>query len=250
MMVTADRPYLAERAIWCFSQQSHPNRELVIVDDGTTDYSAIIDSSGSRGRIRYVRLPPRGESLGELRNRSIEEAHGSWIIQWDDDEWYHPRRIEIQLEAARRSGMGASALRSTLMRIDSDDGDHLEFRSDSGIATPGTIMFERGPDRYPALRRNEDGIFLRSIRRRVGVAVLGTEFSHLFVRIHHGRNTWNREHFLRKLHRTPSRWPSWMWANHVRGDVRKMRCFRLTSDEVSTIEALSSWDFDHSVVSA
>jgi glycosyltransferase involved in cell wall biosynthesis len=241
-MVTADRPDLARRAISCFEHQTHPELELVIVDDGDVDYSSMIEASPARHRIRYVRLTdgPR-RNLGSLRNLAIDAAKGNWMIQWDDDDWYHPRRVEVQLEHAVRGDVGASALRWTLVEVADEDGTPLHFRSDCGIATPGSILFERTSNRYPDLRRNEDGIFMRDVRSLVGLAVLGPEHAHLMVRVHHGSNTWEREHFLRKISRTPHRRLRRMWAERIRGDITTMPAFRLSDDERRTVADLRSW---------
>lgn len=127
------------------------------------------------------------------------------------------------------------------MRVPADDGTSLIFRSDSGLATPGTILFRNGSYRYPSLRRNEDGVFLRTVRDSVGLTILGREHSHLFVREFHGSNTWDREHFLRKLRRTPLTWPAYTWARHVRRDITTMRRFRLTDRESETAGAVRGW---------
>jgi len=238
LMVTANRPELVARAIYLFERQTYPQRELLIVDDGDCDLSQIIDSSPDRHLIRYVRISrePR-RTLGDLRNVSIANAQGMWCIQWDDDEWYHPSRIQSQLEVASLSRTGASVLKWTLMHVNEPSqqiGQQL-FRTDVGIGTPGTILFRRDlAPMYPHLSRNEDGVFMRMMRDNSGLAVMGPEFSHLFVRIFHGSNTWEREHFLRRLRRRPSDWPSWMYANFMRKDLTAHRAFRLSSIEKET----------------
>ena len=49
-----------------------------------------------------IRLCPVVESeygsLGALRNYSVEMARGDIVVQWDDDDWYHKRRIEVQFQ--------------------------------------------------------------------------------------------------------------------------------------------------------
>ena len=68
--------------------------------------------------IKYVRLvADAGNTLGRLRNHSIDLATGDWCIQWDDDEWYHPWRIERQASVLGRRSI-ASALRWTLMSVE------------------------------------------------------------------------------------------------------------------------------------
>lgn len=243
LMVTANRPQLVKRALKCFERQTLDNRELIIVDDGVIDLRELIDSSSAASKILYVKLESEPRlTLGELRNLSIESARGQWCCQWDDDEWYHPERLERQLNAAMSIGVGASALKWTLMRIETLDSNVvLNFRADTGMATPGTILFRRDVrSRYPARSRNEDGIFLRRVSEEVGVAILGREFSHLFVRVFHGSNTWEMKHFLKRLHRRPVDWATYLLSRVVWKDITRHRAFRLNKEEQLSIRQLSN----------
>jgi glycosyltransferase involved in cell wall biosynthesis len=238
-MVTRNRAALARRAIHCFAEQTWPERELVILDDGGEDYGPIIAPFVATGvRIRYERVAERpGVRLGQLRNEAIGSAQGEWCMQWDDDEWYHPTRIETQMHARR--GMAAVALQWTLVQLDSPTHGLLHFRADSGIATPGTVLHHRDAARYQNLPKNEDGLFLRDVRAH-GLAVLGGEHSHLFVRCFHGTNTWDERHFLRRLHRRPNDWLPYIRARAA-GDLRQHPAFDLAPRERATIEDLQRW---------
>ncbi len=241
-MVTRNRPLLAHRAIHCFMNQTYSNKELLILDDGDIDYTPIIESFGSGAPINYHRLAPSsGRTLGELRNLSIEVGNGDIQVQWDDDEWYHPERVATQYAAMRSSGAGATALKWTLVHIDTPKFSKYLFRADSGIATPGTLMFQRATVRYPALPRNEDGIYMRSIREEVGLKVLGRHYSHLFVRCFHGTNTWDEPHFLRKLYRRPSDWPQYVVNKLCRRDIFHHRSFQLNQAEQGTVEDMLNY---------
>ncbi|MBU6315856.1 MAG: glycosyltransferase family 2 protein [Acidobacteria bacterium] len=239
LMVTRDRVELARRAVDCFVSQTWSDTELVIVDDGDTNYGQMLEPYVRRGhRIRYHRLEAQpGWLLGELRNISIDLAAGDWCIQWDDDEWYHPERIATQMRA--RGNAAAVALKWTLLDVPTKDRGRLAFRGDSGIATPGTVLHHRHAARYPNLARNEDGVFLADARRK-GLVVLGRECSHLFVRCFHGTNTWDQQHFLRRLRRRPVDWLPYVVAS-LTGDLRRHPAFRLEPREVATIDALRSY---------
>jgi glycosyltransferase involved in cell wall biosynthesis len=240
-MVTADRVDLARRAVQCFVQQAHAERELVVVDDGTADYLPLLRAAEAFASVTHVKLPNHDRrTLGELRNIAIEAAKGDWCIQWDDDEWYHPERISRQLAVAVASGVGASALRWTLMKVPTGSGT-LQFRTRTGIATPGTLLFKRTDLRYPHLARNEDGVFLRNVRREIGLAVLERESSHLFVRVFHGSNTWDERHFLRRLWRTPVDAVDYAFSRFVLKDVTRHHAFQLTSDELATLDELEMY---------
>lgn len=242
LMVTRERRVLAERAVACFASQTWPNRELVILDDGDEDYAPMLAPFISAGHaIRYCRVerdPAR--RLGGLRNASIELADGDWCAQWDDDEWYGPKRIERQM-AALSAGDVASALRWTLMAVDSPMLGPLTFRADTGFATPGTVLHRRDAAQYPDLARGEDAVFLKSLRDAGGVAVLGKDDAHLFVRCFHGCNTWDESHFLRRLHRRPADWPSYATARWLHRDLRRHRAFNLTAAERATSDLLHQW---------
>jgi len=241
LMVTANRGDIARVAIECFSKQTWSNKELVIIDDGDEDYADMIASLDCAPLVRYIKMVPTSPrmSLGELRNISIEEARGDWCVQWDDDEWYHPERLAIQLGAAVQAGVGASALKWTLMHVKDDSDQSLTFRGDSGIATPGTLMFRKGLVRYPHLARNEDGIFLRDVKDNQGLVVLDEDFSHLFIRVFHGSNTWEKDHFLARLHRRVVDWPSWVWSRWIMSDVTQHRAFKLNSREQDSLERMT-----------
>ena len=246
LMVTRDRPHLAERAVHCFARQTWQCRELVIIDDGDVDYSAMLAPFQAAGAlIRYVRIVSRPDVLlGELRNLAIDAADGEWCLQWDDDEWYDVERIAVQM--AHRGDHAAVALRWTLMSVESAEHGRLAFRADAGIATPGTVLHRRDAARYPNLRRGEDSAVLRQLRAH-GLVVLGSEWSHLFVRCFHGDNTWDEAHFLQRLRRRPVDWPSYAAARWWHRDLRRHRAFRLNVDEQACLAALDRYWVDQTV---
>lgn len=241
LMVTANRVDIARIAIECFLEQTWPNKELVIIDDGDEDYSHMIAEFDCSDSVKYIKLEPASPrlSLGELRNFSIDKAQGDWCVQWDDDEWYHPERLALQYDAAVQAGVGASALKWTLMHVKQDSDESLTFRGDSGIATPGTLMFRKGGVRYPHVARNEDGIFLRDVKASHGLVVLDEDYSHLFIRVFHGANTWEKDHFLARLHRRVVDWPSWAWSRWIVSDVTAHRAFKLTSQEKESLRQMT-----------
>ena len=95
IMPTANRRRFIPEAIACFMRQDYPNLELLIVDDGTEQ---IVDLIPSDPRIRYLRLP-HTLNLGAKRNYACEQARGTYIAHWDDDDWHAPDRIRRQMLA-------------------------------------------------------------------------------------------------------------------------------------------------------
>lgn len=90
--------FLAQ-AIESVLDQSYPVREVIVVDDGSTDNTREI-AAGFGDRIRYIYQDNSGPS--RARNRGIREARYPWIALLDSDDWWLPEKIRLQTEALER----------------------------------------------------------------------------------------------------------------------------------------------------
>jgi glycosyltransferase involved in cell wall biosynthesis len=189
--------------------------------------------------IRYHRFPEEpGRRLGGLRNLGLEHAQGEWCVQWDDDEWYHPERIAVQLEACRTRGLDAVLLRSTLMHIDVPEYREHPYRGANRHGTPGTILHRKTSLRYrniPGLE-GEDSNFRNDLRRAHRVGLLPEPHAHLFIRCYHSGNTWDLEHFTNYLRRGPLDRLRYFRARYLARDLFTHPRFRLTAAERATTE--------------
>lgn len=218
LMVTANRKDLAKRAIQCFLNQSYSNKELVILDDGEEDYSSAIQNIPS-DQVKYIKIEKEPDFvLGKLRNRILDEADGEYLIQWDDDDWYHPDRVKIQAEVLS-SGYDACCLSAALMHLDTPrylEHPYVGYLPD-GI--PGSIMHRRNKEiRYPETRRSEDTVYLKEWMK-LRYKKLSPDYNHLFLRAYHGNNTWEREHFKRRIRNSPGSLLAYIWHKNIKGDL-------------------------------
>lgn len=239
-MVTANRVQLAERAIRCLVAQTWPNRELVIVDDGEEDYEPMLSRYREAFPIHYLRIAPRKDRhLGDLRNCSLDAAGGELAIQWDDDDWYHPERITRQVRFLEENKLDAVFLRHVLWHLNEPGfAGHL-FRTDGRDGYPGTVLHRKTGLRYPNLPRSEDLVFMNQWKR-LGRAGFLPHHAELFIRCFHGRNTWDKEHFLGKLKGTIPGRIAYGWATKVAGDLRRHPAFRLSESETRASESFIS----------
>src|SRR5262245_60087994 len=94
IMPTFNRRLFVPQAIRYFLRQDYPQKELIVIDDGTDPVGDLMPEDD---RIRYIRLPQR-RALGAKRNLACEQAHGEIIVHWDDDDWSASWRVSYQVE--------------------------------------------------------------------------------------------------------------------------------------------------------
>ena len=87
--------YVAE-AIQAALDQTYPNCEVIVIDDGSTDRGInVIESFGDR--IRWETGPNRGGSVA--RNRGLDIAKGEWIQFLDADDLISKNKISSQIQS-------------------------------------------------------------------------------------------------------------------------------------------------------
>jgi glycosyltransferase involved in cell wall biosynthesis len=205
LMVTAfaeSRRAFLVRSLESYCRQTYANRELVVVTDGDLGareaLAAILRGLG-RTDIELVAVEGT-RTLGALRNVSLGRARGDVVCQWDDDDLYHPARIEEQVQPLRDGRAEACVLRSHVSYFPEDGRVVVvDWGTSLHKAHPGTLTMKRDlgvryADHGPFSTRSEDSLVFHQLRRRrVPVFVLEGA-PHLFVYRFHGGNTWAREH--------------------------------------------------------
>lgn len=82
-------------ALWSVATQTVASIEVVIVDSSGKDWLAALGDE--HAWIRHVRAPPSG--VAAARNVGVEAAAGEYLAFLDADDYWHPRKLERQLEA-------------------------------------------------------------------------------------------------------------------------------------------------------
>lgn len=185
------RRALSQIAIECFLQQTHPQRQLVIVNHSDEPFGL----DDRRIKELLVQRPP---TLGELRNIGLDAADGDLIVTWDDDDWHAPERIAVQVDGWRATG-GAVIL-GCYLACDVLTGEAYvrSCRHYSCGGCCGVILFPRTDFRYPPLDKGEDTEFAKSFAGIGRLTVLEND-PLLYFRTYHGTNTWSRNLIMTRI---------------------------------------------------
>jgi hypothetical protein len=157
--ITYLRPKRLGHLIWCFQQQTHENRVLVILDDaGQYD-----DTEGDRWRL--VSRSERFPTLGDKRNAATKllpddvEA----VAVWDDDDLYLPHALAASANALQDADWSCPSL----VLHPTEDGK-MQMHLTGGLFHGGWAyrreMFDRVGG-YPAIDNGEDQGLLARLKR-------------------------------------------------------------------------------------
>lgn len=92
-----------EKCLKSVLMQTYQNIEVILVDDGSTDHSAVICKKVAHDdkRVTYYRLENGGQ--GRARNYALDRCHGGWISFIDSDDYIFPDMAEKMILAAEQN---------------------------------------------------------------------------------------------------------------------------------------------------
>lgn len=194
IMPTYNRRRFVSQSLEYFLHQDYPNRELIIIDDGT---DAVEDLTRGLCGVRYLRLPSR-TSIGAKRNLACHHAQGQIIAHWDDDDWYSPDRLRYQVMPILAGQADMTGLKNVFV-LQLPAGDfwttkpQLHKKMFVGDVHGGTLVYrkdllEHGL-RYPEISLAEDAYLLHYAVAR-GKRLVPLSNPGVFVYVRHGTNAW------------------------------------------------------------
>jgi len=102
-----DREAMIADALRSYDQQTHRERELLVVNDGYPLLAA-------RPDVQVLNLVP-GLTLGAKRTEALYAARGDWVATWDDDDYSFPERVAVLVAAAWATGACSARFRAIWM---------------------------------------------------------------------------------------------------------------------------------------
>ena len=187
IMPTFNRRAFAGKAIEYFLRQDYPNRELIILDDGS---DAIGDLVPTDPRIRYMRLDKK-YTIGSKRNFACQEAAGEIIVHWDDDDWMAPNRIRYQVENLSKEQADICGL-DNLYFFDPSAEKAWQYvypKTARQWLAGGTLCYQKSSwktNPFPEIKVGEDTRFVWNFRSK---RILALDDNRFYAALVHAGNT-------------------------------------------------------------
>lgn len=98
-----NEPDLTCRAIKSALSQTHPNIEVIVINDGSTEnVDAVMLLAARHENVNLIEIENGG--VGNARNTGLSHANGEYIAFLDSDDTFHPNKVSIQLAAMAEGG--------------------------------------------------------------------------------------------------------------------------------------------------
>lgn len=186
IMPTANRRKFIPSALQYFLNQDYPNKELIIIDDGS---DSIEDLIPSHKNISYFYSTTK-ETIGEKRNKACQKAAGSIILHWDDDDWYASNWLSYQVYTLLNSDADICGLNQVQFYSVSDNKYWMTKNMNSkNLWLSGATLaywktfWENHP--FKNIQIGEDDDFVRNN----GAKLFAHDFYQGFIAIIHPKNT-------------------------------------------------------------
>ena len=102
---TKNRPELLREALQSLADQTYPSVEAVVVNDGGTDVSEIVEEfTGSLYQVKYL---AHNKNLGRAAaaNTGLHAAEGDWVGFLDDDDMLLPDALNTLIEYGKATSV-------------------------------------------------------------------------------------------------------------------------------------------------
>lgn len=97
-MPVYNRELYLRRAIDSVLRQTYKNWELIVIDDGSRDYSPFVVEEYAIISPRINLVIQRHSNLPAAKNNGIRNSHGQFITFLDSDDEYKENHIELRVE--------------------------------------------------------------------------------------------------------------------------------------------------------
>jgi glycosyltransferase involved in cell wall biosynthesis len=135
-MPTKNREVLLRKAVASVLVQTYANLELIVVNDASTDGTPgyLEELIAREPRVRVIHHET-STGAPRCRNDAIMAAHGEYVTGLDDDDEFHPGRIQALVDYAQLLERAEQPFSGIYTQDVGDYGDRQQVSKKSGLAT-------------------------------------------------------------------------------------------------------------------
>jgi glycosyltransferase involved in cell wall biosynthesis len=133
-----NQAHFLHEAIESALAQTYSHREVLVVDDGSTDRTAEV--AAAYATVRYIRQENLG--LSAARNTGLKQSRGEYLVFLDADDRLLPKALEIGVDSLLEHP--SCAFTSGYCRIIAGDGSLLAEREPRRVSSEHYLEFLRG----------------------------------------------------------------------------------------------------------
>lgn len=197
---TNNRRKFIPAALECFFSQDWPEKELIVVDDGTDRVEDLFKNVPGK-YIYYLEpnLPAHRPKtpIGTKLNIAAEHASGEILCRWDDDDWSAPNRISDQVARLTESGKDVTGYKSMLFwNAEKKEASRYDNRNPM-YALGSSLMYRKSywqKNKFIPCSWGEDTDFTN--RAQANKAILSVDGGQMMVARTHAGNTCKRDILL------------------------------------------------------
>jgi len=146
ILPTYNRAKLINRSINSVLNQTYTEFELIIIDDGSVDFTEAIINKIEDSRILYLRHE-KNCGAAAARNTGLKIARGEFVAFQDSDDMWMPEKLEKQIRAILEAPSEVGVVYTDMLRIDTNGQNYYwhspEITSGSLINT-NTLCYQVG----------------------------------------------------------------------------------------------------------
>lgn len=225
LCITRDRPERLRVAVDQFLAQSYDSKELIIVvdprgkhEEWLPEFELWLDDHPD---VKIFFPPVGGKiNIASLRNYSVLKSEGEILATWDDDDFYHPDRLKIQVERLKslmQYSVSAVYMQNCGIYFEDTGSYHIVSSEPYGLAPSmvawkiPAIHYQETEVHHNAGERSSDSQLQFELNQHSKIEFVSGQ-PWLYTRVFHGGNVWEREHFEMAVNHL-GWYPQWLEPN-------------------------------------
>lgn len=137
-----------QRCLTSLAAQTMPDFEVIVVNDGSTDETALIADSFAAKDSRFHVIHQENKGVSAARQAALDHASGEYTIHVDSDDWINPEMLEHLVSRAREKDAGM-VICDFIVHF--EDGGEEIWRQDPGSSDHWGVLGKTFHDLYGSL---------------------------------------------------------------------------------------------------